>query len=130
MARVRGSRVKFLRLRDLWCRPSLYGLSVRFLEHVFLANRELLSSQWTRLAEARTATNPGPGSDAGVPLFVSQRVAVLCGGGTEASSGADLGGGARVAGIEIGPAKLFAFEHPPDPIAAPTALAGALQTLS
>jgi len=103
---------------------------VCFLERVLPVNRVLLAGQRTGLAQARTAPQFGAGGAAGVSLFLGQGLAVLSGGGTEPGSGALLRGCARVEGMEVTPADLFAVAHKPDPIAAPAALDGALKTSS
>jgi len=95
-----------------------------FLQLVFPVNRVLLAGQGAGLTQARAAAEPGPGGDAGVPLLVGERVAVLPGGGAETGAGAELRRCARVAGPEVTPPDSFAAAHEPYPIAAPAALAG------
>ena len=51
----------------------------------------MLTGERTGLAQAGLAPPFGPGGDASMLLFLGQGVAVLSGGGTEASSGTDLG---------------------------------------
>ena len=101
-----------------------------FLQRVLPANRVLLPGERTKLAQAGTAPQFGPGGDAGIVLFLGQGVAVLSGGGTEKVSGAYLRGCARVVGTDVRPANLLAVAHKPDPVAAPAALDGAFKTSS
>ena len=128
MGALRGSDLKPLRLKELWCKCQPQSLIMGFLQRVLLANRVLLARQWARLEEPWAALPPGPGRDTGISLLFGQGIAVSPGGGAEPGAGAQLRGCARIVGNDVGPAYLFAVADEPDPIAAVTALEGGIKT--
>ena len=84
---------------------------------VFPPNRILLSGQWTRLGQAWPAPELRSRSDAGIPLFLCQRVAVLIRGGAETGSPVQLPGSSPVLGFDIQVSELFVAPHIPHPVA-------------
>ena len=97
----------------------------------FLADGILLSGQRTRLAQPRTAPPLRPRSDAGILLFLVERVAVLSGGGGQTRPPAPLPPRARIVGLHpTAPTLLVAAQHKPHPVPAPATLEDGIPTRS
>ena len=88
----------------------------------FHPNRILLSGQRTRLGQAWPAPQLRSRGDTGIPLFLSQRVAVLLRGGAESGSPVQLLGSSRVLGFDIQVSEPLVAPHIPHPLATPATL--------
>jgi hypothetical protein len=77
------------------------------LSRVVPSNPILLAGQGTRLPQSRTALHLGPGSNAGILLFVREGLTVFPGGGGESATGARLRQGVRILGSGVVPPALL-----------------------
>ena len=109
-------------LLRLWhfCRNSCILHFCGCILYVRLANRILLSSEESRLAQASAALQLRRGGNAGISLLIRQPSAIIMRGGAEAGPAVELGGGARILGPD--PATPVLFVAPQEvvhPVAAP-----------
>jgi len=125
---VRGTLRNPLRQRHLRGVFALCRFTLRSLTFRVLANPVLPAGQGARLTQPAAALELCSRSDAGVPLFLGQILAVDAGGGAESATVLHLRQGVWVLGPDVGPPSLLPAPQIPDPIAAPPALEGAVKT--